>query len=215
MRNLTHGAYVTETMRPLRLLFAILVLAAGFAGLSAPVHAATPTEQFVADNAQKGLTILSDKTLSKDQRKAQFQDFLTGLTDIKAIADYTLGQYRRSASPGDLSAFDAAFKDYALAVYQAYFNKFSGQSLQVTGSYALAADEIVVKTVVIDPKKTNNPKPLQVNFRVSNLNGRLAVVDFSVEGVWLREMERSEFTSVLGQNGGDVPALTAILVKMV
>jgi phospholipid transport system substrate-binding protein len=213
MRNLSPGAYLAEATRPFRLLFAILVLAAGFAGFSAPVQAATPAEQYITDNAQKGLTILSDKALSKDQRKAQFQDFLTGLTDIKVIADYTLGQYRRSATPADLSAFDAAFKDYALAVYQTYFNKFSGQTLQVTGSYALAADESVVKTKVVDPKKPNDPKPLQVNFRVSNLNGRLAVIDFSVEGVWLREMERSEFTSVLGQNSGDVPALTAILVK--
>jgi len=66
---------------------------------------------------------------------------------------------------------------------------------------------------VIDAKKPNNPKPLQVDFRVASGNGRLVVVDFSVEGVWLREMERSEFTSVLGQNGGSIPALVASLKK--
>jgi phospholipid transport system substrate-binding protein len=194
-------------------MFAVLALAAGFAGFSAPAQAATPAEQYITNNVQKGLTILNNKALSKDQRKAQFQDFLTGLTDIKTIAEYTLGQYRRSASPADLGAFDAAFKEYALAVYQTYFNKFSGQMLQVTGSYAQEAGESVVKTVVIDAKKPNNPKPLQVDFRVASGNGRLVVVDFSVEGVWLREMERSEFTSVLGQNGGSIPALVASLKK--
>ena len=213
MRNLSFGSNAKAATRPLRLLFAVLVLAAGFAGLSAPARAAAPAEQYITDNVQKGLTILNDKALSKDQRKAQFQDYLTGLTDIKVIAEYTLGQYRRSASPADLAAFDAAFKDYALAVYQTYFNKFSGQTLQVTGSYPLAADETVVKTIIIDPKKANDPKPLQVNFRVATINGRLAVVDFSVEGVWLREMERSEFTSFLGQHNGDIPTLTASLVK--
>ena len=202
-----------EAMRPFRLMFAILVLAAGFAGFSAPARAATPAEQYITDNVQKGLTILSDKALTKDQRRAQFQDFLIGLTDIKAIAEYTLGQYRRTVSPGDQAAFDNAFKDYALAVYQTYFNKFSGQTLQVTGSYVLAPDESVVKTIMIDPKKTNDAKPLEVDFRVGNRNGRLAVVDFSVEGVWLREMERSEFTSFLGQNNGDIPTLTASLIK--
>ena len=213
MRNLSFGSNAKAATRPLRLLFAVLVLAAGFAGLSAPARAAAPAEQYITDNVQKGLTILNDKALSKDQRKAQFQDYLTGLTDIKVIAEYTLGQYRRSASPADLAAFDAAFKDYALAVYQTYFNKFSGQTLQVTGSYPLAADETVVKTIIIDPKKANDPKPLQVNFRVATINGRLAVVDFSVEGVWLREMERSEFTSFLGQHNGDIPTLTASLIK--
>jgi phospholipid transport system substrate-binding protein len=194
-------------------MFAILVLAAGFAGFSAPARAATPAEQYITDNVQKGLTILSDKALTKDQRRAQFQDFLIGLTDIKAIAEYTLGQYRRTVSPGDQAAFDNAFKDYALAVYQTYFNKFSGQTLQVTGSYVLAPDESVVKTIMIDPKKTNDAKPLEVDFRVGNRNGRLAVVDFSVEGVWLREMERSEFTSFLGQHDGAVAMLTASLIK--
>ncbi|MDE2134432.1 MAG: ABC transporter substrate-binding protein [Alphaproteobacteria bacterium] len=199
--------------QPLRLMLAILVLAAGFAGFLAPAQAATPAEQYITDNVQKGLTILNNKQLSKDQRRTQFQVFLLGLTDIKTIADYTLGQYRRSASPDDLAAFDDAFKDYALAVYQTYFNKFSGQTLQVTGSYPLAADESVVKTVMIDPAKSHEAKPLEVDFRVVGRNGRLAVIDFSVEGVWLREMQRSEFTSYLGQNNGDVPTLISSLKK--
>ena len=82
-----------------------------------------------------------------------------------------------------------------------------------TGSYVLAPDESVVKTIMIDPKKTNDAKPLEVDFRVGNRNGRLAVVDFSVEGVWLREMEKSEFTSFLGQHDGAVAMLTASLIK--
>jgi phospholipid transport system substrate-binding protein len=213
MRNLSFGSNAREATRPLRLMLAIFILAAGFAGFSAPAQAATPAEQYVTDNVQRSLTILDNKALTKDQRRAQFQDFLTGLTDIKVIAEYTLGQYRRTASPADLGAFNAAFKDYALAVYQTYFNKFSGQTLQITGSYALAADENVVKTIMIDPKKPNDPKPLQVDFRVAKSSGRLAVVDFSVEGVWLREMERSEFTSFLGQHNGDIAALTASLIK--
>ena len=213
MRNLSFGTNVKEATRPFRLIFAILVLAAAFAGFSAPVRAATPAEQFITDNVQKGLTILSNKALTKDQRKAQFQDFLIALTDVKVISEYTLGQYRRTASPGDLTAFDAAFKDYALAVYQSYFNKFSGQTLQVKGSYPLAADESVVKSVMIDPKKPDDPEPLKVDFRVTNINGHLAVVDFAVEGVWLREMMRSEFTSFLGQHDGSIATLNASLVK--
>ncbi|HEY0282846.1 MAG TPA: ABC transporter substrate-binding protein [Rhizomicrobium sp.] len=213
MSNLSLEQNILGAMRPFRLVFAALIFAAGFAGFSAPAQAATPAEQYITDNVQKGLLILTDKALNKDQRKTQFQDFLIGLTDIKVIADYTLGQYRRSASPADLAAFDDAFKTYALAVYQSYFNKFSGQTLQVTGSYPLAADESVVKTIMIDPKKPNDPKPMQVNFRVVKTGGRLAVIDFSVEGVWLREMERSEFTSYLGQHNGDLSSLTASLTK--
>ncbi len=190
----------------LGLLFAV-------AGLSAaPASAATPAEQFVTDNVQQGLTILNNAQLSKEQRRAQFRDYLLGLTDIKRIAEYTLGQYRRTASPDELAAYGAAFKDYAVTVYQSYFTKYSGQTLQVTGSYPLGSDESVVKTVMIDPKKPN-AKPLQVNFRVLSQGGRFYVIDFSVEGVWIREMERSDFTSYLGQNNGNIALLTASLKK--
>jgi phospholipid transport system substrate-binding protein len=181
-------------------------------GLSAQTaFAATPAEQFVSSNVQKGLAILNNTQMSSDQRRSEFRNFLLNLTDIKAIADYTLGQYRRTASPDDLSAYEAAFRDYALSVYQSYFNKYSGQTLQVTGSYPLGADETIVRTVMLDPKKPG--KPLEVNFRVMNQGARMALVDFSVEGVWIRELERSDFTSYLGQNGGNVALLTQNLKK--
>lgn len=192
--------------RPLRAVFAILVLAIGFAAVAPKALAATPAEQYVSDNVQKGITILSNKTLTKEQRRAQFQDFLLALTDIKVISEYTLGQYRRTASPAELAAFNDTFKNFALAVYQSYFTKFSGQTLQVTGSSVLSPDESLVKTVLVDPAK-QSAKPLQVDFRVAKIGSRLAVIDFSVEGVWLRQAERDEFTSFLGQHSGDINAL--------
>lgn len=187
---------------------AAFVLSLGL--VARPAQAASPAEQYITDNVQKGLTILNNSQLSKEQRKAQFRDYLLTLTDIKAIAGYTLGQYRRTATPEDLAAYDTTFKEYALSVYQSYFTKYSGQTLQVTGSYALGPDETVVKTVMVDAKKPSS-KPLQVDFRVQNAGGRMVVVDFSVEGVWIRELERNDFTSYLGQHGGDVKALTAML----
>ena len=212
MRIRFFGQDILAAVRPFRLLLATLVIAAGFAGMQAQAGTpSTPAEQFIADNVQKGLIILNNKTLTKDLRRAQFRDFLLGLVDVKVIADYTLGQYRRTATPADIGAFDDAFKDYAFAVYQVYFNKFSGQTLQVTGSYQLAADESVVKSIMVDPTKSNEAKPLRVDFRVAAVHGHLAVIDFAVEGVWLRETERSDFTSYLGQNSGNIALLTSSL----
>lgn len=188
----------------------VLILGFVLALATSPAAAANPAEQFISENVQKGIAILNNTQLSKEQRKAQFRDFLLGLTDIQAIGRYTLGQYRRTASASDLSEFDAAFRDYAIAVYQSYFNKYTGQTLQVTGSYVLNPEETVVKTIVVDPKKTSN-KPLEADFRVLNRGGRMLIADFSAEGVWIRELERNDFTSYLGQNGGNIQKLIAML----
>jgi len=187
----------------------LFALAVAFAGLAsaAPAEAATPAEAFVQDNIHVGLDILNNKSLSTDARRTQFANFLLSLTDMKRIADFTLGQYRRGASPADLAAFDAAFQNYAVAVYQSYFAKYAGQTLKVTNSQARTQDDFIVATALIDPNDHSGQAPLEVDFRVRTEAGRPVVTDFSVEGIWLALEERDQFTSFLGQNNGNILSL--------
>jgi phospholipid transport system substrate-binding protein len=198
------GSKVTMNMilRP-----ALLALGLIFAGLAPAAAATTPAETFVQDNMHVGLDILNNKSLSTDARRTQFANFLLSLTDMKRIADFTLGQYRRGASPADLAAFDTAFQNYAVAVYQSYFAKYAGQTLKVTNSQARTADDFIVATQLIDPKDHSGQAPLEVDFRVRTDGGKPVVTDFSVAGIWLALEERDQFTSFLGQNGGNLHAL--------
>jgi phospholipid transport system substrate-binding protein len=95
---------------------AVILAALALPALVQPALAADPAETFVSQNIAKGLTLLNNKTLSKEQKRDQFEQFLLGLTDLKRIADFTLGQYRRTAPPADVAAFEGAFRDYAVAV---------------------------------------------------------------------------------------------------
>lgn len=193
---------------------AVLAMAVTFAaGMAAirPAMAANAAEDFVQDNIRKGLEILNNKSLAADQRRSQFETFLLGLTDMKRIADFTLGQYRRSASPADVAAFEAAFQNYAVAVYQSYFTKYAGQTLKVTGSQARTPDDFIVATQLIDPNDNSGQQPLEVDFRVRTDSGKPVVVDFSVAGIWLALEERDQFTAFLGQNNGNVHTLIAHL----
>jgi phospholipid transport system substrate-binding protein len=184
-----------------------------FTGIPA-MAAANPAEDFVQDNIHKGLELLNNKQLSADQRRTQFEGFLLGLTDMKRIADFTLGQYRRSASPADIAAFESAFQNYAVAVYQSYFAKYAGQTLKVTGSQTRAADDIIVATQLIDPNDNSGQQPLEVDFRVRTDGGKTVVVDFSVAGIWLALEERDQFTAFLGQNNGNIHTLISHLSEL-
>ncbi|MES2294813.1 MAG: ABC transporter substrate-binding protein [Pseudomonadota bacterium] len=176
--------------------------------------AANPAEDFVQDNIHKGLELLNNKQLPADQRRAQFETFLLGLTDMKRIADFTLGQYRRSASPADLAAFEGAFQNYAVAVYQSYFAKYAGQTLKVTGSQTRAPDDFIVATQLVDPNDKSGQQPLEVDFRVRTDSGKPVVVDFSVAGIWLALEERDQFTAFLGQNNGNIHTLNSHLSEL-
>ena len=198
----------------LRRTFLVMVVAATTSlAVSAPAQA-NPAEDYVQGNINKGLAILNNKPLSTEQRRGQFESFLLGLTDMKRIADFTLGQYRRTASPADLAAFEGAFQSYATAVYQSYFAKYAGQTLKVTGSQARTPDDFIVATQLIDPSDHSGQEPLEVDFRVRTDTGKPVVVDFSVAGIWLALEERDQFTAFLGQNNGNVPMLVSHLAEL-
>jgi phospholipid transport system substrate-binding protein len=187
-------------------LAAVVALAMPFAA----ARAATPAEEFVQNNVQKGLTILNGNG-SKEQKREEFRNFLLKLTDLKRIADYTLGPVKNSTSPADLAAFEDAFREYAFAVYESEFQKYSGQTLKVTGSIQRKADDYLVTTVLIDPHAPKSSDPITVDFRIFGTPGHFTVGDITVLGLDLAITEQDDFTSFLSQNNNSVKALTANL----
>jgi phospholipid transport system substrate-binding protein len=169
-------------------------------------------ESFVDENIHKGLDILRDQKLSTVQRRDQFETLLLGLVDVRRIALFTLGQYRRTAPPEDVEAFVGAFKNYATAAYQSYFAKYTNQTLKVMGSTQRAPTDYIVQTQLIDP--TSNQQPAEVDFRVRTDTGKPVLVDVAYQGIWLSLEERDQFVAFLGQNNGNVRTLIAHLSEL-
>ena len=168
--------------------------------------AANPAEEFISSNIQAGFDILNDRALGAEERDRRFASFLLGLTDIKRVALFLLGRYASSASPTDLDAYVAAYRDYVLSVYQSYFALYAGQSLRVRASRERAPGDFIVNTDLV-----GQGPPTQIDFRVRTDGAKPVLVDFAVDGVWLALTERDQFLSVLAQNNGDIKALTAHL----
>ncbi len=177
-------------------------------------QAATPAEAFVSENIDKGFAILNNHGLSSSARASQFQTFLESLTDIERIGKFTLGAARRAASPQDVAAFDTAFRNYAIEVYQSRLSQYSGQTLKVTGSTERQPGDFVVSATLVDPASKSGHQPLKVDFRVLNDKGRMVVVDVAVEGIWIAITERDQFSAFLGQHNGSIPALVAHLEQL-
>ena len=193
-----------------RALFAFAILAAAPLLMVRPAAAAqNVAEAFVDDNIHKGLDILKDKKLSTVQRRDQFETLLLGLVDVRRIAVFTLGQYRRTAPPEDVDAFVSAFRNYAAAAYQSYFSRYTNQTLKVTGSTQRTPTDFIVQTHLIDPN--SNQQPSEVDFRVRTDTGKPVLVDVAYQGIWLSLEQRDQFVAFLGQNNGSVRTLIAHL----
>ena len=191
--------------RTLLAMFAAPLVLAGPAAAAAPNVA----ESFVDENIHKGLEILRDKKLSTVQRRDQFEGLLLTLVDVRRIALFTLGQYRRSAPEADVEAFVNAFKNYAAAAYQSYFAKYTDQNLKVIGSTQRSPTDFVVQTNLVDP--SSSQPPAEVDFRVRTDTGKPVLVDVAYQGIWLSLEQRDQFVAFLGQNNGNVRTLIAHL----
>jgi phospholipid transport system substrate-binding protein len=176
-----------------------------------PATAAVPAESFISDNIQKSLSILNDPQLSDAERGAEFERLLLGLTDMRRVAVFTLGQYAENASPRALDDFAAAFQNYSVAVYRAYLSRYAGQTLRVTGCKERAPDDFIVTTVMVDSSDHGGQPSLEVDFRVRTNTGRPELTDFSVGGVWLALEERDQFCAWMAHNHSDIQALVAHL----
>ena len=199
---------------PFRLAAFALMLSLAGALLPVAARAATTAEaeHFVQVNVDRGLGILSNKSLSEAQRREEFRSFLIGLSDIHRTALFTLGAGRRRASPAQISDFVTAFRNYALAIYEARLTAFSGQSLKVTGGVQRAPGDFIVETALVQPG--GDTKPIQVDFRLVPSGDGFKVIDVGVVGVWLAIEERDQFTSFLDQHNDSVPTLTHHLEEL-
>ncbi len=176
------------------------------ASLVSLAWAGTPAEDFVAGNIQRGFDILNDRSLDAAARRERFAAFVIGLTDVRRVALFLLGDYAAKAAPADLDAYVAAYQDYILSVYQIYFAQYAGQSLRVVSSRERAPGDVIVTTTMV-----GGSAPTMVQFRIRTDGAKPELLDLNVADVWLAVAQRAEFTSVLAKNNGDVKALTAHL----
>lgn len=166
-------------------------------------------ESYISANVQKGLAILNDRNMPDMQRRLEFRDFLTNLTDIRRIAIFTLGPARRTATPQQIDAFVNAFRNYAVAVYESRLKAYSGQSLRVIGAAEHGPGDYIVRTQLVDPtgRTEQQGEPIEVDFRVDGTPGHYVVIDASIAGVWLALEERDQFTAFLEENNGNLNGL--------
>ena len=192
-------------------LFAFVLLALFGVAAGAVAAPANDAETFVQTSVDRGYQILNNKQLSAMERETQFRSFLNSITDTKRVALFTLGTYARSGSQPEIERFLVAYDAFAAAMYQGYFDWYTGQSVRVVNSTVRAADDVVVYCDVIGPAGTPQFK---VGFRVRKDSSQKNILtDFQFEGVWLVLNQRSDFTSFMQQNKGNFGLLTTELEK--
>lgn len=167
------------------------------------IKADAGAQSFVTNMADKAISFLGNDSYSQNQKEAEFRRLLKNSFDMKTIGRFALGRYWGTATPQQQQEYLSLFESMVVDVYAARFNEYKGQKLEVASARPDNNDTLVTSYIVAP---TGGDK-FQVDWRVRNKGGTYKIVDVIIEGVSMSLTQRSDFSSVIQQGGGDVQAL--------
>ncbi len=194
----------------------LLVLAGVALANAAPAggaRSAADAGAFVMDLSARAISQLTEPGITEAEKERRFRVLVDEGFDIPAIGKFVVGRYWRAASLAEQQDFLETFKDMMVQRFLPLFGEYAGERIKVSlvRPFATGANIFNVSSVLARPQG----EPVKVDWRVLQGDGGYKIVDIVAEGVSIAVTLRSEYTSVLKNNGGSVSALTQVLKKKV
>lgn len=167
-------------------------------------------EAFIQDLADNAINAMRSAE-SDEKRLAELRKLLNEGFDIRAIGKWVLGRYWRVASDTEKEEYLELFEEFILVTYGNRFNDYAGDDVTFKVVESLVQDDrdAVVRSEVLRP---NASEPILVDWRIkADQNNEMKIVDVKVAGVSMSQTQRSEFASVIKNNGGKVSGLIKAL----
>ncbi|MBH89754.1 MAG: toluene tolerance protein [Magnetovibrio sp.] len=169
-------------------------------------------EAFISGLADQAIEAMTMPDVSKSDRIKRFKVLLNENFAIKTIARYVIGRYWKRATKVQKEEYLSLFQEMLATTYVNRFAEYAGENLKVIKSTVSSDKDAIVHSQIV----RDGTQPVNVDWQVrSKDNVIFKIVDIKVEGVSLGKTQKSEFSSVIRQNGGKVEGLLAVLRKRV
>lgn len=120
-------------------------------------------------------------------------------TDFTMMTRMTVGPKWRQATAEERKALEEGFKTLLLRVYAGGLSAVSDQKCELRPTRVKTPKpEMVIRTLL----KSSGAEPIGLDYRIYQAkDGSWKIVDVNIEGIWMVENYRSQFSSVLSQDG--------------
>ncbi len=136
-------------------------------------------------------------------RREQVAAVLRKAVDVEGVGRFILGRWWRVATPAEQQDYMKLFEETLIRNLSARFGEYQGVRFSLGRSQQRTEDDALVNTIIERP----NMAPFSLDWRVSEVGGQPRVVDVIAEGTSLRLTQRSEYSSVISRNGGQISSL--------
>ena len=219
-----HGVCPTAGVRRRNLLRSVtaglvaLLLAAAGPGAAVAQSDGRPSGEALADGAAKYITELSrtaiDRLGAEDISAAERAEAGRALLEKnfagRDLARFVLGRYWRVASESQRARFMTLLREVALTRFLPTFQRMSMDQVTIERSIADPQADGVARVITRVDAPDRAPAKLAWRVRPTD-DGSYEIVDIMAEGVSMAITLRSEYSSVIEQNGGRVEALLSRL----
>ena len=157
--------------------------------------------QEIVDEAKKVLIA----TNTKEFKTTKLSEIALRTVDIKGVAYYSLGKYRKELNDEQLKEYLTLFEKYFLKSFTSRLTDYSEPKIDVVSTEVLNPKYTIVKSVLI---ATDKKPAVNIEWRVYTKNPDKPLIrDLIIEGLSLARTQKEEFASVIETNNGDVTKL--------
>lgn len=159
---------------------------------------AEDAESFVRSVGDAVVQVLQQQ-LPRTETEQQLHAIWLKAFDGEGIGRSVMGKNWKKASDAQREEYLQLFPQYVAGLYADQFSDYSGETFAVNGSKPGAEGRTIVNARIDRP----GGDPIRIDFVVRTDAEPLTITDVKVEGVSLLVTKRSEFDSVVAQQGID------------
>jgi phospholipid transport system substrate-binding protein len=182
------------------LLWALALTLVVLPGAASTAVAETPPE-FISVLGNRGLEVIRSAA-SISTKATYFRQMLRQDFDLPGMCRFVLGRYWRIASHRQRREFRHLFEEDLLHFYGNRLSQYSGEGFLVTGSRTDPAGLVVTSQII----PLRGPR-VELDWRLSIRDGFYKISDVVIDGVSMAVTQRSEFSSIIQRNGGQIEGL--------
>ena len=169
-------------------------------------------KQFIQEVVDEAKQILVDAN-SKEYKTKKLSEMALQTVDIKGVAYYSLGNYRKELNEEQMKEYLVLFEKYFLKSFTSRLTDYSDPKIDVLSTDVLNPKYTIVKSILL---ATDKKPAVNIEWRVYTKNPDKPLIrDLIIEGLSLARTQKEEFASVIESNNGDVAKLFITLKEFI
>ena len=169
-------------------------------------------KQFIQEIVDEAKKILVE-TNTNEFKTTKLSEMALKTVDIKGVAYYSLGNYRKELNDEQLKEYLTLFEKYFLKSFTSRLTDYSDPKIDVLSTEVLNPKYTIVKSLLL---ATDKKPAVNIEWRVYTKNPDKPLIrDLIIEGLSLARTQKEEFASVIETNNGDVTKLFITLEEFI